>query len=239
MLVSERLQSLWDKAVEAGPTGQPILDGLAFEFNTQTPGVLDWISERGAEFVTRCTQEQKEAIVALLEKKMRESHTVDELARLIRPCIGLTEPDAKANARYYDNIVATMRKEHPRMKIESIRKKALDASQKYAEKQHRARAFTIAQTESAFAYNRGADEGIRQAQGEGYLGTMVKRWSTSGDDSVCDICNALEGTEVDMDSDFDFKGKVLFAGQHMLPPAHPRCACAIEYIEVAAPRGRK
>lgn len=32
-----------------------------------------------------------------------------------------------------------------------------------------------------------------------------------------------------MDSDFDFKGKVLFAGQHMLPPAHPRCACAIEY----------
>lgn len=239
VLVAERLQSLWTKAVEAGPTGQPILDGLAFEFNTQTPGVLDWISERGAEFVTRCTQEQKDAIAALLEKKMRESHTVDELARLIRPCIGLTEPDAKANARYYDNIVATMRKEHPRMKVESIRKKALDASQKYAEKQHRARAFTIAQTESAFAYNRGADEGIRQAQGEGYLGTMVKRWSTSGDDSVCDICNALEGTEVDMDSDFDFKGKLLFAGQHMLPPAHPRCACAIEYIEVAAPRGRK
>lgn len=72
----------------------------------------------------------------------------------------MTEGDARANARYYDNIVATMRKEHPRMKIESIRRKALDASQKYAEKQHRARAFTIAQTESAFAYNRGADEGI-------------------------------------------------------------------------------
>ena len=68
---------------------------------------------------------------------MRESHTVDELARLIRPCIGLTEGDARANARYYDNIVATMRKEHPRMKVESIRRKALDASQKYAEKQHR------------------------------------------------------------------------------------------------------
>ena len=201
MLVAERLQSMWTQAIAAGPTGQPILDGLAFEFNTQTPGILDWISERGAEFVTRCTEEQKDAIAALLEKKMRESHTVDELARLIRPCIGLTEGDAKANARYYDNIVATMRKEHPRMKIESIRRKALDASQKYAEKQHRARAFTIAQTEGAFAYNRGADEGIRQAQGEGYLGTMVKRWSTSGDDSVCDICNALEGTEVDMDSE--------------------------------------
>ena len=100
VLVAERLQSMWTQAIAAGPTGQPILDGLAFEFNTQTPGVLDWISERGAEFVTRCTEEQKDAIAALLEKKMRESHTVDELARLIRPCIGLTEGDARAYARY-------------------------------------------------------------------------------------------------------------------------------------------
>ena len=235
VLVAERLQSMWTQAIAAGPTGQPILDGLAFEFNTQTPGVLDWISERGAEFVTRCTEEQKGAIAALLEKKMRESHTVDELARLVRPCIGLTEGDARANVRYYDSIVATMRKEHPKMKIESIRRKALDASQKYAERQHRARAFTIAQTESAFAYNRGADQGIRQAQSKGYLGTMVKRWSTSGDDSVCSICSALEGTEVSMDGVFEFKGKLLFVDQHMLPPAHPRCACAIEYIEVEPP----
>ena len=71
---------MWTQAMAAGPTGQPILDGLAFEFDTQTPGVLDWIGERGAEFVTRCTEEQKDAIAALLEKKMRENHTVDELA---------------------------------------------------------------------------------------------------------------------------------------------------------------
>ena len=90
---------------------------------------------------------------------------------------------------------------------------------------------TIAQTESAFAYNRGADEGIRQAQTEGYLGIVKKRWSTSGDDGVCEICASLEGTEIDMDTEFDFKGKVLFRGHKLLPPAHPRCACAIEYIE--------
>lgn len=40
---------MWTQAIAAGPTGQPILDGLAFEFNTQTPGVLDWISEREIE----------------------------------------------------------------------------------------------------------------------------------------------------------------------------------------------
>lgn len=170
---------------------------------------------------------------------MREGHTVDELARLIRPCIGLTEGQAKANARYYDNIVANLRKEHPRMKIESIRKKAREAALKYAERQHRERAFTIAQTESAFAYNRGADEGIRQAQAEGYLGIVKKRWSTSGDDGVCEICASLEGMEIDMDAEFDFKGKILFRGHKLLPPAHPRCACAIEYIEETPYSGRK
>lgn len=38
MLVAERLQSMWTQAIAAGPTGQPILDGLAFEFNDTTEG---------------------------------------------------------------------------------------------------------------------------------------------------------------------------------------------------------
>lgn len=239
VLVANRLSSLWTDAIVAGSAGQPILDGLAFEFNTQTPGILSWLSERGAEFVTASTQEQKDAIAALLTKKMKDSHTVDELSRLIRPCIGLTEGDTKAAARLYDSIVANLKKEHPRMKPESIRKKALDATQKYAERKHRERAMTIAQTESAFAYNRGADEGVRQAQSQNLLGTVKKRWSTSGDDGVCELCNSLEGVEVDMDSDFDIEGRLLFRGQHMLPPAHPRCACAIEYIEESPHAGRK
>lgn len=239
VLVVNRLNKLWTDAIVAGSTGQPIIDGIEFEFNTQTPGIFNWISERGAEFVTASTQEQKDAICALLTKKMRDEHTVDELARLIRPCIGMTEGDTKAAVRLYDSIVATMKKEYPRMKPKSIREKALNATQKYAERKHRARALTIAQTESAFAYNRGADEGIRQAQEEGFLGVMKKRWNTSGDDSVCQLCKSLEGKEVDMDSDFEIGGRLLFEGQHLLPPAHPRCGCAVEYIEVTPPAGGK
>ncbi len=239
VLVATRLRSLWTDAITAGPKGQPLLDGLGLEFNTQTPGILSWLNERGAEFVTASTQEQKDAIAALVTKKMKDGHTVDELSRLIRPCIGLTKGDAKAAARLYDSIAANLKKEHPRMKQESIRKKALDAAQKYAGRKHRQRAFTIAQTESAFAYNRGSDEGIRQAQSQHYIGAVMKRWSTSGDDAVCGICASLEGTEVGLDSDFDIKGKPLFAGQHMLPPAHPRCACAVEYIEVSPPTGKE
>ncbi len=234
-LVKTQLNDIWINAMKAGATNQPLVEAIAggFTFNTQSPGILSWLNQRGAEFVTSCTQQQKDAIAALLSKKMIESHTVDELSRMIRPCIGLTEGQVKANVRYYDSIVANMRKEHPRMKQESIHKKARDAAMKYAERQHRQRAMTIAQTESAYAYNRGADEGIRQAQAQNLMGTVIKRWSTSGDDAVCSICEALEGMEVEMDKGFPFKGKHLFSGQDMLPPAHPRCACAIEYIEVS------
>lgn len=236
-LVKTKLNDVWANAIRAGATNQPLVESIAagFTFNTQSPGILSWLSQRGAEFVTLCTQQQKDAMAALLSKKMIEGHTVDELSRMIRPCIGLTETQVKANARYYDNIVRELRKEHPRMSAASIRQKALDASAKYAERQHRERAMTIAQTESAFAYNQGADEGIRQAQSQNLLSIVKKRWSTSGDDAVCDMCASLEGIEVDMDANFNIGGRLLFAGQHMLPPAHPRCACAVEYIEVSAP----
>ena len=232
VLVAGQLAGMWADAAAAGAEGQPLLDGTGFKFNMQEPGIMDWISSRGAEFVTSSTQEQKDAISALLSKKMRDGHTVDELARLVRPCIGLTAGDAKAAARFYDSIVDNMKKEHPRMKPESIKRKALDAAQKYAERKHRYRAFTIAQTECAFAYNRGADEGVRQAQSQDLLGPVKKRWCTSGDDAVCMLCNSLDGTELDMDGNFNIGGKILFKGQHLLPPAHPRCACGVQYIEV-------
>ena len=174
-----KLAPMWMNAIAAGASGQPLLDGLNLRMNMQMPGILSWINERGAEFVTSSTQEQKHAIAALLEKKMRDNHTVDELARMIRPCIGLTEGQATANAKYYDHIVETLTKEYPRMNKARIRERALDASSKYAEKQHRQRALTIAQTESAFAYNRGADEGVRQAQAQNLLGICKKRWNNN------------------------------------------------------------
>lgn len=235
VLVEQKLAGVWQSAMAAGVAGQPMFDSLSFSINTQDPGIASWIKDRGAEFVTSCTAEQKKAIQSLLAKKITDQHTVDELARFIRPCIGLTDSDTKAVLKLYDSAKATLQTNHPRMKPENIRKKALDTAQKYAEKKHRQRAFTIAQTELEFAYNRGADQGVRQAQSQGLIGKTIKRWITSGDDAVCSVCAALDGTEIEMDDNFDFKGRLLFAGQKMLPPAHPRCACAVEYIEVEPP----
>ncbi len=231
-LVPEKLAPIWQTAMQAGAAGQKVLTDLSFSLNTQAPGIMSWISSHGAEFVTSSTQVQQKAIQTLIGAKMTQRYTVDELARLIRPCIGLTDAQTKATMRLYDSVFSTLKTEHPKMKTDTARKKALDAAQKYAERKHRERAFTIAQTELEYAYNQGADQGIRQAQADGLLGRMKKRWITSGDDAVCDVCAALDGTEVDMDGSFYYPGRTLFSGQNMLPPAHPRCACAVQYLEV-------
>ena len=232
IFIADRFASVWSKALSAGAQAQPIIGRLSsFHFETQNPGVANWINSRSAQFVTLCSEQQKEAIRALLANKVVESHTVDELARLIRPCVGLTAAQSAATVKYYDSVLSALKSEHPRMKADTARKKALTAASRYAEKSHRYRAMTIAQTELATAYNQGADEGIRQAQAEGLLGPMLKVWRTSGDDAVCDMCAALDGTEIGMDDSFAYAGKLLFPEQRLLPPAHPRCACAVEYIE--------
>lgn len=235
VLVTKHLKPVWEKAIRAGSVSQPVMHGLSFGFDMQTPGIMNWIKDRGASFVTASSAEQRDAIQALLAKKMVEGHTVDELAKFIRPCIGLTKPQAEANRRYYETVLKTLKAENPRMRQATAERRAREAAAKYAEKQHRQRALTIARTESAYAYNRGADEGVRQAQAHGLLGKMAKRWSTSGDGCVCDMCASLEGTEIGMDDSFGINGKELFKGQHMLPPAHPNCACAVEYIELEPP----
>ncbi len=236
-LVADKMYPVWLDAIKAGVKGQPIFDGLphGFSFDTGVPNVVSWIAARGSAFVTSVTEEQRKAINALLLKGVTNKFSVDELARTIRPCVGLTEGQAKANIRYYNSIKERLAKEHPRMKKESIERKARERQLVYAERQHRQRAYTIAHTEMAFAFNKGMDETVRQAQAEGLMGKMKKKWVTAGTGNVCSICEALDGTSVGMDEEFDFKGKELYPGQKLTPPAHPRCRCAVQYIEAEPP----
>ena len=235
-LVKNRMPQIWNGAMIAGSRSQPLLTSLPnFTFNLQTPGVIRWIQSRGAEMVTVSTQRQKDAIALLLEDKMRNSHTVDELARLIRPCVGLYRQQAAAVSNFYDHMVKTLTEQHPRTKPERIQLKALDKATKYAERLHRQRAVTIAQTEMAFAYNYGADEGIRQAQADFLIGRCEKIWSTSGDDRVCPDCAALDGQRIGMEDTFFSGNRVVYDENGLYPPRHPRCACAVQYVEIEPP----
>ncbi len=238
VLVKDRMPKIWGDAMIAGSVSQPIMEKAlsAFTFNTQTPGVVEWMRSRGAALVTSSTQTQKDAISLLLEDKIREKYTVDELARLIRPTIGLYRQQTSAVEKYYSNMVESLTKDHPRTKPDVIRQRALTQSTKYAERLHRQRAMTIAQTEMAYAYNYGADEGIRQAQADFLIGTVDKKWCTSGDENVCEECEKLDGEIIGMDEVFFSGNKTEYDISGLYPPLHPRCACAVEYIETEAPR---
>lgn len=234
-MVSDKLAPVWVKAMETASLGVQDKHG-SFFFDHTWPGVTNWVKDHGAEFVTNISAEQKSAVSALIARAYSKGESAEELSRAIRPCIGLTQRQAIANANYYDHVKESLLKNNPGMKDATAAKKAQEAAAKYAAQQHRYRANMIAETEMAFAYQHGEYEAVKMAQAQGLMGVVEKVWSTAYDDGVCDICNGLEGQTIGIDDDFNFKlNKLLFQGQRLTPPAHPQCRCAVEYREITPP----
>lgn len=226
-LLRDKMTPVWEEAVKAGIQSNPVLQGMRFDTREL---VGDWITEHTAEMVTRVTNDQVKAIRYIVGESVTYKMGADETARYIRPIVGLTEQQTAANIKYYNNIKEQMAADHPRMKPESIEQKARDAAAKYASKQHRTRADTIARTEIITAYHEGNDRGVRECISDGRLPKMKKVWSTSLDAKVCSACQALEGVELDMDKEFSAKsGRKTVTTS--IPPLHPRCACAVKYVE--------
>lgn len=191
-----------------------------FLFDPQAATISSFINTTGGKLIKEISSSQFKAINALVRQAaLTDTMTVDELARAIRPCIGLTQRQSQTVKHYYDSLIA-----QGYDKEDALKKQAL-----YAERVHRRRAQTIAQTELAFAYNAGADAVVQQNIKDGYFQPGVKkRWVTADDERVCKECGAMDGETVDLDAPFSVGVK--------LPPAHPNCRCAVVYddIEVVA-----
>lgn len=220
--VLTNLLPAWEEAMKAA-TDELATRYRGWYYNPASSGVKSWTKAHAAEFVTNVTQTQHDALRAVVERVSQyEGRNVDSLARTVRSMVGLTRQQAEANLNYYENLINNGVKE----------KRAQDLSMRYAARQHRYRGYNIARTELAYAYNKGMDEGIRQAQEEGYMGTTVKIWCTADDERVCSSCGGLEGKVIAMDDDFDFSTKLNLPGIRRIPPAHPGCRCAVMYREV-------
>lgn len=219
------------------PTWTGAMEAAAEEISRKYPdwrfdpygyGVKQWTESRSAAFVTEVTETQFLGLQSLVRRAANlEDMSVDVLARAIRPMVGLNRPQAIANMRYFENLIANGIKE----------KKAHELSIRYAARQHRYRGYMIARTELAFAYNQGSYEGTRQAQEAGYMGEVVKIWSTAYDERVCPICRDLDGQRVPMDGDFSFTTRLAKDNPTIkkVPPAHPNCRCAVMYEEISPP----
>ena len=231
--VNEKLKPIWVDAMTAG-TEKLMAAHPDFFFDPMADGVRNWMNTHGAEWVTQMSNEQRDAMTAMIGHASTGAWTADELARAMRPTIGLTKPQAVANLNYFQNVKSSLLN-NPGMKEAEATKRAQHAANTYAAQQHRARAYTISTTELAYAYNKGHDEGVKQAIQLGYMGKTVRIWSTAADGGVCEICAVMDGVEIGMEDEFNFKGNALYAGSKETPPAHPRCRCAVDYHEIEPP----
>ena len=223
--VVKYLQPAWLKAIDEAVKNKEA-EYSDWYFNPMADGVVDFVKTRSAEFVTNCTQTQIDGLRAVIQQAtILDARNADELARAIRPMIGLTKPQAAANMKYYQTLIDAG----------ISKKKALEQSTLYAARQHRERAYTVARTELATAYGAGAHEATKQAQAAGYMGKTIKVWVSADDERVCRICgrDGLEGTEVEMDQEFDVASRSWSTRLH--PPAHPGCRCAVMYKEISPP----
>ena len=208
-------------------------------FAPMLDGVESWVTTHGGEWISNMTSDAREAVSTMIQYTANGNTTVDDLARRIRPLIGLTKQQGLANLRYYENLCDTLKKEllekYPNMRETTAEIKAAakahESAIRYAARQHRERAAVIAQTELAFAYNKGADEACKEAVREGLLPPMVGVWDTASDEDVCPICGGLDGQKIPLGQEFQIPGRSLYSGQKMTPPAHPRCRCVLLYEE--------
>lgn len=182
--------------------------------DVETQQIASFITNRGGQLIREVSVNQYTAINALVKQAtLTETMSIDQLARAIRPTVGLTTRQTATTFRYYEKM----------REAGLSHDKALERQATYAARMHRRRAGTIAQTEIAHAYNHGMDATVRQYAAEGLLPTMVKRWLTARNERVCKVCGPTHGEIVPMDG--------VFSVGKPLPPLHPNCQCKVQYLE--------
>lgn len=161
-MLSEKMTPVWEQAFLEGWKNNSLFCGAEDVISSES-WVRSWIIDHTGDLITNCCNEQVSAIRYLIAEAESLNMSSAETARYIRPTIGLTERQAAANLKYYNSIKERLTTDHPRMKPESIERKAREAASKYAERQQRYRAETIARSEIAQAYNHGADAFVRES----------------------------------------------------------------------------
>lgn len=181
--------------------------------------IEDWIREHGGELIVQLSEAQHEAIREILRIYILE-HPLSpyDLAKVIKPLIGLTSSEAVAVARYRESLVKENLSENV---IENL-------TNKYAEFLLEKRALRIARTELSYAYNRGQLEAIREAKANGFFrGEVIKTWLTAGDERTCEFCQSLDGEVVGLEE--TYPGATKREQEILTPPAHPMCRCTVIY----------
>ena len=220
-VVNGTLAPMWLKAIEEA--SKKATRGMIV-LSDSNDYVKAWVNSHGGELITRLAEESRKAIMNVILRGQGLRMAPRDIAKEVRPLIGLTNRQVEANQNYRQKVYERYREHGASERIANER--ADKAALKYAGKQHRYRAESIVLTENAFAYNRGAHMGVSQSIADGLMGRCEMVWTTAGTNRVCGRCMALKDTVV---GHTDESGVTL-------PPLHPRCRCAIMYREIGTPR---
>jgi len=192
--------------------GAEAIDLPGMRFDRTNPLAVAWARQRAAELVRQITEESRAAVRAIIVRATRGELTPRTAARLIRDVVGLTERGAIAVARRREDLGASG--------LSAARVDAIVT--RYVAELTRARALTIARTETIAASNEGQRQLWAQAQSAGLLGPNAERvWVVAPDrpDKAppCPICTGLAGKTAPIGG--------TFLGGYSGPPAHPNCRC--------------
>jgi len=229
--VVDDLYPEWKEAMDT--SAQALRDKYpTYLFDPNTPAVRQWATERAAELIVSITAQQRASVNVMMQRAaVIQDVSVDQFAMIIRPIIGLYPRQATANLNYFEHVKNTLLESNKHMKVETATKRATEASIKYSERQNRYRASMVARTELCASFNYGEFHAVKQAQEQGLMGHSVKEWVTAGDERVCPVCKALDGTQIEMDGDWEMKTN----WDKKAPPAHPHCRCVLVYRELSPP----
>lgn len=233
--VNERLRPEWVAAAEAGRANVQagILNEFGFMSGSASPvsfpgtWAVDWMDTRGLEFGVLLTDTQRRAASAIItEFGIAQGLGERELARYLRPAIGLTPNQARALGKFRNSLI-----EAAELSPAAINKK----TQAYSAFLTQVRAKRIARTEMTWAYNMGQMDAIREYKLKGWIPdsmVIVKEWFTNPDERTCPWCMALHGRIVGIEE--TYPGLTKQVPNTFTPPAHPNCRCSINILVVSA-----
>lgn len=227
-LITNEIAPQWEKTMLTA-SGELVSTKVAKDLGLETLDVgrteiRRWIAQRGGELIVNLSERQFKATRLLLEHYTLDNPVSgDELARIIRPTIGLTPKQAGAVQKFRDQLVA-----------EGLPQKTIDHRVgNYTSWLHRIRATRIARTELAFAYNNGIFRTVTQAVDDGILTRpVVKKFQTGRDEDVCPHCGPMHNAIIGLKQ--TFPGATRKLPNLFMPPLHPSCRCYVDFVVLRA-----
>jgi hypothetical protein len=183
---------------------------MSMSFTAVNPATIAWIDQHAVTLLEGIAADSVTAqqIRFIIEQGAMGQWDVRYMAELITDWIGLTERDIRALANFAAGFG------------EDLDDRAMRLIGRYRDRLLRARAETIARTETINAANRGTQDLWQQALDDGTLPPdAMQTWIVTPDGRLCSRCAAMEGVQAEVGG--------LFPGDGDGPTLHPRCRCTV------------